>query len=155
MRTMLPALLALAVGLTGCVERQFIIKTNPAGAIVYDNNVPFTGATPADKQFEFYGIHNFTVVKDGFQTLQVCQPVPRPWYQYFPFDFVAENVVPWTIRDVRVFEYNLVPGMILPPDRLLDQATPVRQRGQQLGPPTPVGPAPVAVPVIPPGTPPQ
>ena len=153
MRTMLPALLALAVGLAGCVERQFIVKTNPAGAIVYDNNLP-VGASPADKQFEFYGIHTFTIVKDGFQTMQVNQPIPRPWYQYFPFDFVAENMVPFTIRDVRVFEYNLVPEMLIPPERLLEQATPVRQRGQLLGPLTTTEPlpqpTPTPVPVVPP-----
>ena len=154
MRTLFPALLAVAVGLTGCVERQFVIKTNPAGAIVYDNNVPLSGATPAERQFDFYGIHRFTVVKDGFQTLQIDQPIPRPWYQYFPFDFVAENMIPYTIRDVRVFEYNLVPEMIVAPERLLEQATPIRQRGQQLVPLTPVevpsqpGPGPV-VPVPP------
>jgi hypothetical protein len=147
-RRMLPALLAVAAGMTGCVERQYIIKTNPPHAIAFDNNQPVS-ATPADNQFEFYGIHRFTIVKDGYQTLQVDQPIPRPWYQYFPFDFVAENLVPYTIRDVRVFEYALVPEMIIPPERILEQATPVRQRGQVLGPLTPVQPLPQPVPVVP------
>jgi hypothetical protein len=150
-RTLFPALLAVAVGLTGCVDRQFVIKTNPAGAVVFANNVPLSGATPAEKQFEFYGIWNFTIVKDGYQTLQVSQPIPRPWYQYFPFDFVAENMLPFTIRDVRVFEYNLMPEMVLAPERLIEQATPVRQRGQMLAPlaPTEQAPQPAPVPVVP------
>jgi hypothetical protein len=138
----------------GCVERQFIVKTNPAAAIVFDNNKPIS-ASPADNQFEFYGIHRFTIVKDGFQTLQVDQPIPRPWYQYFPFDFVAENMIPWTIRDVRVFEYNLVPEMIIPPERVLEQATPLRQRGQTLVPLSPVEQVVTPVPVVPSSPPPQ
>jgi hypothetical protein len=81
--------------------------------------------------------------------VQIDQPVPRPWYQYFPFDFVAENMIPYTIRDIRVFEYNLVPEMIIPAERLLEQATPVRQRGQQLVPLAPVEQLPQPAPVVP------
>lgn len=152
---LLPALLTAAVACSGgCVERQFIVKTNPAGAVVYDNSKPLS-ASPADSQFEFYGIHRFTIVKDGFQTVQIDQPIPRPWFQYFPFDFVAENMIPWTIRDVRVFEYSLLPEMLIPPERMLEQAAPVRQRGQQLVPLTPTEqlPQPTPVPVVPPQSP--
>src|SRR5262249_10209746 len=58
-------LLACAGLLTGCVERRFVITTEPPGAIVYDERGMPTGAAPTDRTFVYYGDYQFTLVKDG------------------------------------------------------------------------------------------
>jgi len=39
--------------------------------------------------------------------------LPIPWYQWFPVDFFADNLIPWTVQDVH--EAWLVPGTQPPP----------------------------------------
>src|SRR4029079_18007215 len=47
--------------LTGCVDRKYIITTNPPGAVVYVNNVQL-GASPVDNHFVYYGDYEFLLV---------------------------------------------------------------------------------------------
>lgn len=135
----------LCAGLmTGCVERRFVITTEPYGAIVYDEKGMPMGAAPADRQFTYYGKYRFTLVRDGYQTMVVEEKVNAPWYAIAPLDFVSENLIPWTIRDVRRFHYELQPAQLVPPDTVLIQAEERRRQGQGIGAPvTPgVGPLP-------------
>ena len=148
-RRRLAALLAAPLALVllaGCVERRMVITTEPFGAVVYDENNQPIGATPADRPFTYYGKYRFTIVKDGYETMVVEQQVKSPWYEYFPLDFVSENLIPWTIRDVRRFHFRLCPAQVTPPEQVLQQATPLRERGKTIGTPLPG-------PVGPPGTP--
>src|SRR5262245_32823258 len=150
--TRLAGLLGVALGsglLAGCVERRYVITTDQPGAIVYENGRPI-GAAPADQQFLYYGTYRFTIVRDGCKTLVVDTCLNRPWYEYFPLDFVSENLIPWTIRDVQRFHYTLEPVPPVAAEVILDQATQLRERGRSLGAPPPPLP-PGAVPV-PPGT---
>lgn len=125
---------------TGCVERRFVIITDPPGAIVYDwKNQPLS-ASPADAQFTYYGKYKFTLVKDGYETQVVEEQVKAPWYQWVPFDFVSENLIPITFRDIRTFRYQLRPLLPVPPEVLLQRAEELRARGQAIGPPAQVGP---------------
>ena len=57
----------------------------------------------------------------------------RPLSERRALDFISENVVPWTIRDVRKFHYVLQPLVITPPETVLEQAKPLRARGQTIG----------------------
>jgi hypothetical protein len=135
--------------LAGCVERRFVINTFPQGAVVYENGRPL-GAAPADDHFTYYGSYQFTLVKDGYQTLKILQPVPAPWYQYPGLDFISENLIPWTIVDRREFGFTMEPMHIPNAGELLGQAQTLRGQGQAIGPPTPVpgaAPPPVPVPV--------
>src|SRR5262245_16980338 len=100
---------ALALVATGCVERRMVIMTEPAGAIFYDEKNQPIGATPVDKPFTYYGKYGFRFVKDGYETLDVLQCVKAPWYEWPGLDFISENLIPWTIRDVRVFRYQMSP----------------------------------------------
>jgi hypothetical protein len=135
-------LIAISIGLlAGCVDRRYVVTTDPPGAIVLRNYQPI-GAAPADDHFVYYGTYHFTLIKDGYATLQVDQKIPSPWYQYFPIDFFAENVWPWTIRDVRRFHFQLQPLQQVNTDDLLHRAEALRSRGQSVGAP----PAPVPVP---------
>ena len=114
----------------GCVERRYVITSDPPGAMVLVNRQPL-GATPVDGENVYNGKHHFTLVKEGFETLEVDQGIPPRWYEYFPLDFVSESLIPWRIEDVRRFHYLLRP---IQPTRveqdLLHQAEAQRQRGR-------------------------
>jgi hypothetical protein len=143
-----------AVLLAGCVERRFVINSDPQGAVVFQNGQPL-GAAPADNHFVYYGHYRFTLVKDGYETLVVDQDVPAPWYEYPGLDFISENLVPFTIRDRREFSYHLEPARIPSAMELLNKGQELRSRGQQLMPlpgTTPVPVAPPPTPVLPPPT---
>src|SRR5262245_46913960 len=77
----------------GCVERRFVVYSDPPGAVVLRNGRPI-GATPADDEFVYYGKYKLTLIRDGFETMNVEQPIAAPWYAYPPFDFIAENLLP-------------------------------------------------------------
>lgn len=129
--------LALAAGLSaGCVERRYVITSDPPGALVLRNNQPI-GTTPADDHFIYYGDYDFTLVKEGYQTLHVKQKIPAPWYQYFPLDFVTENLLPWQVTDVRRFHFVLQPQPTANPNQVLQEAQNLRNRGLSLGTPPP------------------
>ena len=55
------------------------------------------GTTPCSVDFTYYGTREIRLVKPGFETLTVNQPIPTPWYQIPPIDFVSENLVPTQI----------------------------------------------------------
>ena len=126
--------LALGLGLAlsaGCVERRFVIETDPPGAMVLVNGRAL-GITPVDGRFDYYGTYHFTIIRDDFETLQVDQKVPAPVYQYFPIDFFSENLWPHHIQDVRHFRYRLTPKCQPNTNQLMDQATRLRERGRTL-----------------------
>jgi hypothetical protein len=128
-------LLGLALctsAVSGCVERRYIVYSDPPGAIVQENGRT-VGAAPADRPFTYYGKYRFTLIRDGYQTLVVDEPIHTPWYEYFPLDFVVENLWPWTIRDVRTFTYKMEPLPIVPPETVLERAGQLRNRGQDIG----------------------
>jgi hypothetical protein len=130
-------LVGVAVGvgsLAGCVERRYVITSDPPGAVVLRNGQPI-GATPVDDYFVYYGTYNFTLLKEGYETLQVEQEIPTPWYECFPLDFFSENLVPHPIQDVRRFHYTLEPRQAVRTDQLLNDAQNLRNRGQSLGAP--------------------
>jgi hypothetical protein len=147
--------LALLAGGSGCVERRMVIITEPYGAIVYDEKFQPLGGAPVDHPFTYYGKYNFRLAKDGYETLRVEQRVRAPWYELPGLDFVSENLIPWTIRDVRYFRYVLQPIKDIPPEGLLQQAEQLRAYGATIGVPVvdlnpPVGAAPsVLMPPVP------
>jgi len=156
---LLPAL--GAVFANGCVERRFVITTHlpgmpapmDASAIVYDEKGQPISATPADRQFTYYGKYRFVLKRDGYQTLVVEEQVKAPWYEVFPLDFISENLIPWTIPDVRRFHYELQPLLAIPPEAVLEQGQLLRAKGQSEGVPLPGRPPAAPVPEI--GPPPQ
>ncbi|MCI0637642.1 MAG: hypothetical protein L0Y72_08305 [Gemmataceae bacterium] len=117
----------------GCVERRFVITTEPPGAIVYNEAGNPIGGAPTDKPFTYYGKYRFTLVKDGAETMVVEENVKAPWYQWIGLDFVSENLIPWTFRDIRRFHYQLQPKQLVPPQAVLQEAQNLRGRGQTIG----------------------
>jgi hypothetical protein len=125
----------------GCVQRRLTIRSNPPGARVYVGDEEI-GTTPVSTDFVYYGTRKIRLVKDGYETLVVNQPIPAPWYQIPPLDFVSENVVPGEIRDERVVNFQLAPLQPVSNDQVLARAEQLRAAGAP--PMTVITPAPVS-----------
>lgn len=159
--------LALALGLvllpSGCVTRRYVITSDPPGAVVYRNGQPI-GATPVEEPFVYYGKYNYRLVKDGYQPLDVTPELCAPWYQWPGVDFVTENLIPYTFRDVQAMHFQLQPLQTIRNDDIRARAEELRQRGMTIqtppgteapprrNGPMPGGPGPM--PVMPPPVPP-
>src|SRR3954451_11309285 len=136
------------------VRRRLNVNSNPQGALVYVDNQQI-GTTPCSVDFTYYGTREIRLIKAGFETLTVNQPIPTPWYEYIPLDFVSENLVPNKIRDNRTVSYNLSPQLIVPTPELINRADQLRQDALQFpGPPVAaaVSPVPGSAPVVVPST---
>ncbi len=115
------------------------MRTNPPGALLYVDDHEI-GVTPVSHDFIYYGTRKIRLIKDGYETLTLLQPIPAPWYQYFGFDFVTENLIPGEIRDERVLDYQLQPQVIVPTEQLLGRAENLRQATQATPPLPPPAP---------------
>ncbi|MFL5339941.1 MAG: PEGA domain-containing protein [Gemmataceae bacterium] len=139
----------LAAALTGCVERRFIVESNPPGAVVYQNGQQ-VGVTPVELPFVYYGTYEFELVKDGFESRKYYTTVRPPWFEWLGIDFFSENIWPRHIQDNRRLRYDLEPLQQPRTEDLLNGANQLRQRGQAIPTPEkPGAPTPPAV-VIPP-----
>lgn len=157
-RAVLVAAVVATLAAPGCVQRRMSIRSNPPGALVYVDDYQL-GATPVSHDFVYYGTRKIRLVKDGYETLTVRQPFPLPWYQYFPLDFVTENLIPWEIRDERVVDLAMVPAASIPPESIVARAEQARLASGSLPPvdaprvvPLPAAsqPVPAPPPAIPP-----
>jgi len=120
-------LVALTVLSSGCgVRRRLNVRTNPPGALVYVDN-QLIGETPCGVDFTYYGTREIRVVKPGFESLSINQPIPTPWYEYPPLDFVSENLWPAKIRDNRTVVYDLQPQLMIPNHQLIQQGEQLRR----------------------------
>ena len=152
----LPIVAVLLVA-PGCVQRRMTIRSNPPGALVYVDDYQL-GTAPVSHDFVYYGTRKIRLVKDGYETLTVRQPFPLPWYQYFPLDFVTENLIPWEIRDERVVDLAMTPAATTPPESVVARAEQARLGAGSMPPveqprivPLPAGqPVPAPPPALPP-----
>lgn len=153
--TMVAALLTVCAT-AGCIERRFVIDSVPPGALVYHNGL-YLGTTPVDGYIVFYGKQQFKLIKEGYETLDVVQPYPPPWYELPGIDFITENIYPFKVRDVRRFCYDMKPLQAVSAEEIHLRAEQLRARGQAIGVrpiPQPLPPAAPPPPPPPPGTPP-
>lgn len=77
--------------LTGCVERRISITSEPAGAIVWVNDVE-VGRTPTETNFKHYGKYDVRLELDGYDTLQTVGNASTPWWDFPGPDLFAEAV---------------------------------------------------------------
>lgn len=108
MHTLRPILLATSLiltcsTLTGCVQRQLTVKSNPPGALAYLNGEEF-GRTPVTRDFTWYGTYDVTLRKEGYRTLKTKGRVIAPWWQWVPIDLFAELL---PITDRRTLAYRM------------------------------------------------
>src|SRR4051812_21540277 len=136
-------LVALIAGLGGCVERELQVNSDPQGALVYLNDQE-VGRTPLRQDFTWYGTYDVAVRKEGYQTLKTESPVIAPWWQWIPFDFVAD-ILPFRLKDSHALHYTLKPTTetAVDPDRLV-------QRGQAMRDQLESGEKPLKTPKTPP-----
>ncbi len=125
------ALAALLANAMGCVQRRFTIRSNPPGAQVYVDDYEI-GTTPCSHDFTYYGTRKVRLVKDGYETLTVYQPMPTPWYQFPGLDFFSDNLWPHEIRDERSFNYQMQPMIDVPTDQLVGRAEQLRAAGRAI-----------------------
>jgi len=111
---------------TGCVARRLTILSNPPGALVYIDDVEI-GTTPISTHYTYYGTRKIRMVKAGYETLTVMQPIGSPWWDNYLTEFFSENLVPGELRDHRIFSFDLKPQQIVPPAELLSRAQELRR----------------------------
>jgi hypothetical protein len=97
--------------LDGCVQRTMVIHSDPPGAVVFMNDQEI-GRTPITRDFTWYGTYDVYVRKDGYQTLHKRTKVIAPWWQWVPFDFLAEFC--GHPRDIQHLFYTLKPASTQP-----------------------------------------
>ena len=104
------SIIATAVTLlaAGCVERTLTVKSEPEGALAYLNNQEI-GRTPATRDFNWYGNFDVQLREEGYETRKTSKHVTAPWWQWPPFDLVAE-VIPVRLRDERTISFTLHPA---------------------------------------------
>lgn len=119
------AVVALSA-LPGCVHRRLTVTSNPPGArVLLDGNE--VGETPTSVDFTHYGTREVVLQKDGYDTLKTLQTVPAPWYQILPFEFFADNLLPFQVTNRHEFTYQLQPSStIVPTQELLGRANALR-----------------------------
>jgi hypothetical protein len=118
---------------TGCVERRYTIRTN-VPAVAYVNGAE-VGPTPASQSFVYYGDRDVILTAPGYQTLRLLQPINAPWWDNRLTEFFVENLIPYTFRDERSFDYVLVPATDPPVNNLVNRGQVLRDRGKILPPP--------------------
>ena len=128
-RWLVVAVLMAGFGLTGCVERRYTIRTEPPGALVIANGEPI-GVTPVSKSFTFYGNRTFRIIKEGYETKDIVQPMKAPWFDNLATEFFTENLIPYTFRDDVEFNYKLDPAQSADPNAVLARAEATRIDGQ-------------------------
>lgn len=124
-------LFLILLGTTGCVQRRFIVNSQPEGAAVTIDQQP-VGRTPLAIPFTYTGTREFKLEKDGYQTIKVQENIKPNWYESFPISLVTENFWPREIRDNRQLEFQMQPRTQVQENLLLDRANELRgnvQRG--------------------------
>ena len=119
--------LAATLGLTGCVERRYTIRTDPPGALVIANGEPI-GTTPVSRSFTFYGDRSFRIIKEGYETKDVIEHFKAPWYDNLVTEFFTENLNPYTFRDEVEFNYKLDPVRVPDDNEVLNRAEATRSQ---------------------------
>ena len=129
--TLLVLIVAGCCAGSGCnsVRRRMTVRSDPPGALVMFEGRE-VGVTPVSVDFTYYGTREMTLVKDGYETLTVMQAVNTPAHQYFPIDFVSDNLLPFRVRDRHEFSFKLEPKTLLPDNELLDRAGGLRTESQ-------------------------
>jgi hypothetical protein len=113
--------------LSGCVERQLSINTQPQGALVILNDEQI-GTSPVTVGFQWYGDYNVTIRKQGYETLKTHRMLKGPWYDYFPFDFFAQILSPRRIVDTYEWTFELEEKKQISREQLIQNARELKKQ---------------------------
>ena len=107
--------------LSGCVERNLTINTEPQGALIILNDEEI-GTSPVTVSFEWYGDYWVRISKEGYESLNTHRPLKRPWYDIPPFDFFAQIINPNRIVDSYEWTFPLESKKQVSRDELIQAA---------------------------------
>jgi hypothetical protein len=113
--------LLVCILLSGCVERQLTINTEPQGAVVVLNDEEI-GTSPVTVSFNWYGDYNVLLRKEGYETLKTHRELKGPWYDKFPFDFFAQLLTPRRMVDTYEWTFELAPRQEIEREELINKA---------------------------------
>ncbi len=113
--------------LGGCVERRLTINTLPQGTLVVLNDEEI-GTSPVTVSFEWYGDYNVAIRKEGFETLKTHRKLKGPWYDKFPFDFLAQILNPERIVDSYDWTFELAPKKEISRGELIQKAQELKEQ---------------------------
>jgi len=100
------------------------VNSNPPGALVRVDGRDI-GYTPASVDFTWYGTREIQLLKDGYETQTQHVQIKAPWYQWFPLDFVSDNLLGKHISDRRQVSFQMQP-------RQMNMSTDVVNRGRSM-----------------------
>jgi hypothetical protein len=104
-----------AMLMTGCVQRQMTILTDPPGAVVYLNDREM-GRTPFTHPFLWYGNYDVVIRKDGYQPLKTTAEFTAPFWQFVPLDAVTDFL---PLQDHQTVAFKLKPDAPVDPQLLV------------------------------------
>jgi len=129
MRLILAVILAGAAAVGGCVEREMIITSDPAGALVFVSDREI-GRTPVALPFLWYGDYEVRLAREGYETLNTHRNLRAPWYETVPLDLLSA-IAPWTYHDRRYLHFELNKSQEISNEELLRRAEELRRKNDQ------------------------
>ena len=93
--------------MTGCIRSRVTITSEPPQAEVIWRGLP-RGVTPITIPFKWYWYHDFTIEKEGYESLDVVERFRSPPWFLMPLDIFME-ILPVPIPDHRLRHYVLKP----------------------------------------------
>jgi len=112
--------------LGGCVERRLTINTEPQGALVILNDEEI-GESPVTVPFNWYGDYWVRISKQGYETLDTHRELKSPWYDHFPFDFLA-MLNPTRTIDSYEWTFELSPKEEISREELIQKAEELKEQ---------------------------
>jgi hypothetical protein len=125
MRTLCAIVACVLLGLGGCVEREWTLRTDPPGAVAYVSDVE-VGRTPVTIDFTWYGDYEIVYELDGYETMVTHATLDPPWFQWPGIDFWSE-IAPWTYHDRRETIHRLTPATAPNAESILQRAEELRE----------------------------
>jgi hypothetical protein len=119
----------ICIWISGCVQRQLTVRSNPSGAIVYLNDREM-GRTPFTHKFLWYGTYDVVLRKDGYETLKTYADVNAPLWQWVPLDAVTDFL---PLTDDHVIEFDLKPEQPVDAVALIARGQVLQQQLQSTG----------------------
>lgn len=135
----LAASVCLWAGLgAGCLKRTITITSEPAGALVWLNDVE-VGRTPTQVDFTYFGVYDVRLDLEGYEPIIARRDAKAPLHEYPGIDLLAE-MYPGSIETNIRWHFDLMPSpeASLPPEQvqseLLMRAQRLRVQATGLGP---------------------
>jgi hypothetical protein len=102
----------LLSALAGCMDRRIAITSDPAGALVYLNDVE-VGRTPLQTRFLWYGTYDVRVRLEGYEPITTARTAHTPIYEIPPLDLPLSAL---PIRTTIRWHFDLTPIPIMTPE---------------------------------------